>query len=64
MVLNAQKMEKVRQAQAKAQAMARKEKEKESRRNMHRPLMRPERKKMPSMKRVMNPKMKRLALSK
>ena len=63
-VLKAQKMEKERKAQAKAQAMARREKEKERRRNTHRPSMRPVRKKMPSMKRVMNPKMKRLALSK
>ena len=67
-VLKAQKVERERKAQAKAQTkaqlMARKEKEKESRRNMHRPSMRPERKKMPSMKRVMNPKMKRLTLLK
>ena len=54
MDLKAQKMEKGRKAQAKAQAMARKEKERESIRNMHRPLMRPQEKKMPSMKRVMN----------
>ena len=67
-VLKAQKVERERKAQAKAQTkaqlMARKEKEKESRRNMHRPSMKPERKKMPSMKRVMNPKMKRLTLLK
>ena len=63
MDLKAQKMEKGRKAQAKAQAMARKEKERESIRNMHRPLMRPQEKKMPSMKRVMNPRMRKLAHS-